>query len=214
MPPIKAQLFIKNIAKSSLSQTLRSTETGVIGHWQDFRLDSDFKEVFRDDDREPFGYRAIPIAEHQGVRVTESDLFARASETDGVVELDRLIRVVHVLNFLHRHPSEARLFLPVHEGLFSSISSNYGLAFRKIVNSLGLISTKIVLELPAQLADDRQRVSFIAQNYHLNGFEICIQADSLQAIEELAKATLIDYARLSADENKILIPSAARAVLG
>ena len=214
MPPIKAQLFIENIAKTSLSQTLRSTVNGIEGYWQGVQLGSEFKSVFRDDDSILLGYRAIPVAEYQGVPITESDLFSRASETEQVVELDRLFRVVHVLNFLHRYPSEVRLFLPVHEGLFSNIFSNYGSAFRKIVNSLGLLSTKIVLEIPPQLAYDRQRVSFVAQNYHLNGFEVCVQVDSLQALEQLSEVTLIDYVRLSDNKDKVVITSTARVGLG
>lgn len=114
----------------------------------------------------------------------------QASSDDKSVELDRLCRMLHAINFFRQsgvHDSaheRADLYLSVHDRLLSAVSSNHGYAFRRILNALGLPSGRIVLQLPAVAPNSRWLANYVADNYRRNGFRLAFNAASVaDAIE-------------------------------
>ena len=188
---------------------MRQTDQGIEGRWQDVSIHSSFASVALSLADGTHAYRAITTARMNDSKLDEDELFSLAKDGQELVGLDRLVRTVHLLNFLTCYPPENRLFLRVQEGLFTCVSSNYGSAFRKMMNSLGVPSSRIVLELPIQLSADPPRVSLIAQSYHINGFEICVQTSSIEMLTKLAETIPIDYGRVVDAPDHIVITKRA-----
>ena len=111
-----------------------------------------------------------------------------AASDDESVELDRLCRMLHAINFF-RQPAaeEADLFLSVHDRLLSAVSSNHGQAFRRILDALELPVERVVLQLPAVNPTQTWLLGYVTDNYRLNGFRMALHARS----REQAAALLV-----------------------
>jgi len=108
---------------------------------------------------------------------------------DQSIELDRLCRLLHVLNF-YRQPElvEADLYLSVHARLLSAVDSNHGMSFRHVLDVLGLPYRKIILQLPMIQPDQTWIAHYVADNYRRNGFRLAINvADVRQGLAQLTQ---------------------------
>lgn len=106
---------------------------------------------------------------------------------DQSIELDRLCRLLHAINF-YRQPEmvDADLYLSVHARLLAAVDSNHGMSFRHVLDLLGLPHRKIVLQLPAIQADQAWIAHYVADNYRRNGFRLAINvADARQGLEQM-----------------------------
>lgn len=100
------------------------------------------------------------------------------------VELDRLCRMLHAINF-YRQPDagDADLYLSVHARLLASVEGNHGIAFRRVLDALGLPHDKIVLQLPQVTENQGWLLSYVSDNYRRNGFRVAVNAaDAEQAL--------------------------------
>ena len=107
-------------------------------------------------------------------------LLDHAASDDESVELDRLCRMLHAINFFRQPEAEqADLYLNVHDRLLSAVSSNHGHAFQRILDALGLPIERIVLQLPTVTANQSWLLNYVADNYRRNGFRLAINANSV-----------------------------------
>jgi EAL domain-containing protein (putative c-di-GMP-specific phosphodiesterase class I) len=104
-------------------------------------------------------------------------LLEGAASDDESVELDRLCRMLHAINFF-RQPAagEGDLYLNVHNRLLSAVSSNHGHAFKRIFGALGLPVGQVVLQLPAVTPAQGWLLNYVADNYSRNGFRLALNA--------------------------------------
>jgi EAL domain-containing protein (putative c-di-GMP-specific phosphodiesterase class I) len=118
-------------------------------------------------------------AEDEGLSLWR--LLENAASDDESVELDRLCRMLHAINFF-RQPECERLdlHLNVHGRLLSAVSSNHGHAFRRILDSLELPLERILLQLPATTPQQSWLLGYVADNYRRNGFRFAVHAASVQ----------------------------------
>jgi len=103
------------------------------------------------------------------------------------VELDRLCRLLHAVNF-YRQPEMADydLYLSVHARLLAAVDSNHGMSFRRVLDVLGLPHKKIVLQLPLIQPDQAWLMNYVADNYRRNGFRLAVNAaDARQGLDLL-----------------------------
>lgn len=108
-------------------------------------------------------------------------LLDHAASDDESIELDRLCRMLHSINFFRQEAAgEADLYLSVHDRLLSAVSSNHGHAFKRILEALGLPIARIVLQLPATSAQQGWLLNYVADNYRRNGFRLALNASSAQ----------------------------------
>lgn len=117
-------------------------------------------------------------------------LLDHAASDDESVELDRLCRMLHAINF-YRQPESAGLdlYLSVHGRLLAAVGANHGIAFRRVLEALGLPHEKIVLQLPPVTRDQRWLLNYVADNHHRNGFRLGINAvGARQALDLLYQA--------------------------
>lgn len=116
-------------------------------------------------------------------------LLDQAADDDESVELDRLCRMLHAINF-YRQPQagENDLYLSVHDRLLTAVSGNHGMAFRRILDGLGLPHQRIVLQLPVISESQGWLLNHVADNYRLNGFRVALNArDAGEALHLLQR---------------------------
>jgi EAL domain-containing protein (putative c-di-GMP-specific phosphodiesterase class I) len=98
---------------------------------------------------------------------------------DQSIELDRLCRLLHAVNF-YRQPEmeDVELYLSVHPRLLAAVDSNHGTSFRHVLDVLGLPHQKIVLQLPQ--IEERQSwlLNYVADNYRRNAFRLAVNASN------------------------------------
>jgi EAL domain-containing protein (putative c-di-GMP-specific phosphodiesterase class I) len=128
-------------------------------------------------------------------------LLDHAASDDESIELDRLCRMLHAINFFRQHESGgADLYLNVHDRLLSAVSSNHGYAFQRILDALGLPIARIVLLLPPVTARQDWLLSYVADNYRRNGFRFAVNVDSARQGLHLLERVRPDVLRLDARE--------------
>jgi EAL domain-containing protein (putative c-di-GMP-specific phosphodiesterase class I) len=126
-------------------------------------------------------------------------LLDQAASDDESVELDRLCRMLHSINFFRQPEAEqADLYLSVHDRLLSAVSSNHGHAFKRILEALGLPLDRIVLQLPAVTPNRDWLLNYVADNYRRNGFRLAFNIASAQQGCELLGRLRPDVFKLDA----------------
>lgn len=126
-------------------------------------------------------------------------LLDHAASDDESVELDRLCRMLHAINFF-RQPDNAGtdLYLNVHDRLLSAVSSNHGHAFQRILDALDLPIERIVLLLPPVTAQQGWLLNYVADNYRRNGFRFAVNANSAREALHLLERVRPNVIRLDA----------------
>jgi len=126
-------------------------------------------------------------------------LLEHGASDDESVELDRLCRLVHTINF-YRQPQAfgQDLYLNVHARLLAAIQHNHGAAFRQVLDKLELPHQHIVLELPASSANQRWLLKHVSDNYRHNGFRIAVNVNSIAEAAELVQRQLVHAIKLDA----------------
>lgn len=122
-------------------------------------------------------------------------LLDHAASDDESVELDRLCRMLHAINFFRQEPDgSSALYLNVHDRLLSAVSSNHGHAFHRILDALGLPVARIVLQLPAVTEQQGWLLQYVSDNYRRNGFSYAVTAasaaDGLALLERVRPAVI------------------------
>ncbi|KQV51402.1 hypothetical protein ASD07_10950 [Duganella sp. Root336D2] len=121
-----------------------------------------------------------------------------AASDDESVALDRLCRTLHAINFFRGEEPDTRpLHLNVHDRLLSAVSSNHGMAFRRILDSLGLPLGQIVLQLPAVNARQNWMLNYVADNYRRNGFRISVKVATAVQLPSVFGHARVDAVRIA-----------------
>jgi len=113
-------------------------------------------------------------------------LLDHAASDDESIELDRLCRMLHAINFFRQADGAgdgvdhggADLYLNVHDRLLSAVSSNHGHAFRRILDALELPLARVVLQLPVATPQQGWLLNYVSDNYRRNGFRFAVNVDS------------------------------------
>ena len=192
------QAYIERLASGQApSSSLRLGEDGQVeGHIFNCWLGSSFHTIRELESGVPtaFAGRVRGVsAEDQGLPLW-SYLDGAASDDESVA-LDRLCRTLHAINFFRREDA-GTLHLNVHDRLLSAVSSNHGMAFRRILDSLGLPLERIVLQLPAVNARQNWMLNYVADNYRRNGFRISVKVATASQLPSILCPALIDAVRI------------------
>ncbi len=136
-------------------------------------------------------------AEDEGLSLWR--LLEHAASDDESVELDRLCRMLHAINFFRQAESaHADLHLNVHGRLLSAVSTNHGHAFRRILDALELPLARVVLQLPATVPQQTWLLSYVADNYRRNGFRFAVNVATADEGLALVARVRPDIVRIDA----------------
>ncbi|WP_295999419.1 EAL domain-containing protein [Rugamonas sp.] len=149
------------------------------GRFFNSTMSSAFQPVRRLDDGRVLAYEGLArgvAAADQGLSLWR--LLDHAASDDESIELDRLCRMLHAINFFRQHAADdgADLYLSVHARLLSAVGGNHGHAFQRILDALALPTARIVLQLPQVTAQQGWLLNYVADNYRRNGFRYAINA--------------------------------------
>lgn len=166
-------------------------------------LTSAFQPVRSSLDLQIVGYQGLARSyaphQHSEMGLSLWRLLDHAANDDESVELDRLCRLVHAINF-YRQPQAfgQDLYLNVHSRLLAAIQHNHGASFRRILDTLELPHQHIVLELPQSSPNQRWLLNHVTDNYQNNGFRIAVNAGSIEQAIVLTEHRHVDAVKLDA----------------
>jgi len=171
------------------------------GRYFNSTLTSAFQPLRSSLDLQIVGYQGLArsYAPHQKSEMGLSlwRLLDHAASDDESVELDRLCRLLHAINF-YRQPQAfgQDLYLNVHSRLLAAIQHNHGASFRHILDTLELPHQHIVLELPQSSPNQRWLLNHVTDNYQNNGFRLAVNVNSMEQAIELTKHRHVDAVKL------------------
>lgn len=172
------------------------------GRYFNCRLTSAFQPIRELDSTRITGFEAfVRSYAEQSSGLSIWKLLDHAANDEESVELDRLCRMLHAINF-YRQPEavQADLYLSVHDRLLTAVSGNHGMAFRRILSGLGLPIDKIILQLPAVTPNQRWLLNYVTDNYRLNGFRFAINVGHAGEALQLLERVRPDAIKLDARE--------------
>lgn len=160
--------------QAATDQRLQRSEDGwVVGHFFNNRLSSIFQPVFDGDGHHIMGHAAYIRSEsdHKDVLPPWS-IFALASEDTLLVSLDRLCRTVHAINYFSTASGQENLFVSVQPRLLESVKDDHGRAFEKVLDLIGIETSRVVIELPTEVNRDWTLLKHVISNYRSRGYRI------------------------------------------
>ncbi len=128
-------------------------------------------------------------------------LLNNAASNDESIELDRLCRLVHTINYFRQHPlPQWSLYLNVHERLLAAVAGNHGELFRRVLDSLQLPYQRLVLQLPAVSSRQGWALLQVVESYRRHGFRFSVQARSLSDAGDLLDTVQPSILRVNASD--------------
>lgn len=182
----------------------RAADGRVVGHFFHCRLSSVFQPVFDVSERQVVGHAAYVRSEANGDdALSPWGIFALAAEDPVLVRLDRLCRTLHALNYFDVVPERQNLFLAVQPRLLESVKDGHGRAFEKVLDLIGVETSRVVIEIPAEVNQDRQLLKHVIVNYRSRGYRIALNhaGDNEGWMAELG-SLYPDFVRLEAGQLK------------
>lgn len=154
---------------------LRSEDGWVIGQFFDNRLSSIFQPVFEANELRVVGHAAYirSESEHKTV-VPPWGIFALASEDSLLVKLDRLCRTIHAINYFSVASGNGNLFLNVQPRLLESVKDDHGQAFKRILDLIGIATSRVVIEIPVEVNRDWRLLKHVIGNYRSRGYQVAV----------------------------------------
>lgn len=105
--------------------------------------------------------------------LTPNAAFDLAIETNRLVQFDRLVRTLHLLNESSSFAEHELLFLNVHPRLLTSVS-DHGRTFEQILHYYSLPTSRVVIEIRESAVEDVARLSEAVNNYRSLGYKIAV----------------------------------------
>ena len=112
---------------------------------------------------------------HNGEDLSPWNLFAQAADDEELVQLDRLARTVHAINYFHAAGDEGRLFLQVDARLLAAVHSEHGKTFEGVLRGLGVAPERVVIVLPDLPEATAHLLPVVAANYRLRGYRVSVR---------------------------------------
>lgn len=187
--PILQRLTQEHFAAFPLSEPQPGR---VVAQFYQSRLTSAFQPVVRAADAGIAGHHGLlRVFDERGQAVAPWNVFARASDDDQLVQLDRLTRTVHALNYFRSEDNTGSLFLNVEQRLLVHVGADHGRYFETILAQLGIAPGRVVIVLPAGAVDEPVTFVRAAISYRIRGYRVMVQLRSAREAD-LAHVFLAD----------------------
>jgi len=156
-------------------------ENRVQGRFLNCSLSSVFLPAFNLDGETVQAQEALAHSyseEDRGLSIWQ--LLMHAASDEESIELDRLARLIHAMNFFRQaNAVGTSLFIDVHDRLLAAVGSNHGAAFHRIMTSMALPLSQIILQLPLVKNTSNWALAHIVDNYKKNGFQVATRANNI-----------------------------------
>jgi EAL domain-containing protein (putative c-di-GMP-specific phosphodiesterase class I) len=140
------------------------------------------------------GYDAMLRINHGLNAKDHSDRLLFADHVSNIVDLDRLSRTVHMLNYLPRSHDEGSLFLQVHPRHVLAVKKDHGAYFEEIILRCGLTPRRVVITLPLSSSYGKPFNLLLdrLQNYYKRGYATSIKFNSASS-DSFIERNCIDF---------------------
>lgn len=173
MKATNAHAELARIQETTDHRLQRSEDGWVVGHFFNNRLSSVFQPVMDVNGRKVIGHAAYIRSESDHKNVLPPwGIFALASEDTLLVSLDRLCRTVHATNYFSTASGQGKLFVSVQPRLLESVKDDHGCAFAKVLNLIGVATSRVVIEIPTEVNRDWRLLKHVINNYRSRGYRI------------------------------------------
>lgn len=154
-------------------ELIDTKEQGLVCNFMNMRLASVFQSVLRPDGK-VVGREALLRAEHIEHGELEPDVaFEETVKAKRVVQFDRLVRIIHLVNHARNAAEHELLFLNVHPRLLNSVK-DHGRTFERILHYYSVPTSKVVIEVrETEDMDDAVLVEAVG-NYRILGYRIAV----------------------------------------
>jgi EAL domain-containing protein (putative c-di-GMP-specific phosphodiesterase class I) len=215
LQPLFEQLERDHFPASHFSEPQDGTVAARFFH---SHLTSAFQPIVRASDGGISGHHALlRVFTGGGDAVAPWSLFAQDSNDTMLVQLDRLTRTLHALNYLSQPGGNRTLFLNIDARLLTIVADDHGAYFELILRLLGIPPARVAVVMPARALDDPVTFVRAAISYRIRGYRVAAQLHS-DATADLEHVFLADphYVALDAppvdrsDETRKVIAALTR----
>jgi EAL domain-containing protein (putative c-di-GMP-specific phosphodiesterase class I) len=154
------------------------------------------------------GHDATLLTSQSETLETPTTALFRSADECGVINLDRLCRTIHMLNYLPIAHENGYLFVHVHPRHVLGVKRDHGAYFEEVIFRCGLSPRRVVITVTVAPVYDRQLSVLLdgLKNYQARGYSIAIKFDeqadhaffARYCIEFLHRVTP-DFVRLESD---------------
>ncbi|MEK6736273.1 MAG: EAL domain-containing protein [Pseudomonadota bacterium] len=164
-----------DLIKSATDYSLvRAANGWISGHFYHCELTSVFQPIFSVTQDKTMGHAAYVRSKSNGeVALRPWQVFSLASNDNQLVDLDRLCRAVHSLNYYFNNTSKLdSLFVEVHPRLLESVKDDHGRAFENFLDLIGVRTSRVVIEIPTIVNRNWKLLKQVIINYRSRGYQI------------------------------------------
>ncbi len=149
---------------------------GFCAHHDGIVLRSAFQPIFSATNPSPVGHEALLRAtDSLGQSISPERVFERTAKLDDTIFLDRISRMLHVVNFARQNSGDAKLYLNMDgRNLMTVNSGQHGRFFGPLLEMCGLPHEALVLEILESRISDHDRLVEAVAAYTYQGFKIAI----------------------------------------
>ncbi len=172
-------LYLKLLLKNNLFLDLDeydlidTKQQGLVCSFMGMHLSSAFQPVLRADGKVA-GREALLSASAPGLGELAPDAaFEEAVKANRLVQFDRLVRTIHLLNHSNNFDEHELLFLNVHPQLLTSVS-DHGRTFEQILHYYSVPTSRVVIEIKEFATGDSTRLEEAVKNYRSLGYKIAL----------------------------------------
>lgn len=156
--------------------TVTRTENGfIVGHFFNCWLSSVFQPVFDVKTHSVIGHAAyIRSVMNEENPLSPWKVLSFGEGDAPLVRFDRLCRAVHALNYFSGSSHDGNLFVTVQPRLLESVKDDHGRAFKRILDIIGAETSRVVIEIPAEVNRNWKLLKHVISNYRSHGYRIAI----------------------------------------
>ena len=152
---------------------LDTKQQGLVCSFMDLKLASAFQPVLLADGK-VIGREALLRAGslEYGTLMPEA-AFEEAVKMNRVVQFDRLVRIIHLMNHARSFSEHELLFLNVHPRLLTSVN-DHGRTFEQILHYYSVPTSQVVIEIKETANADAAVLADAVGNYRSLGYRIAV----------------------------------------
>jgi EAL domain-containing protein (putative c-di-GMP-specific phosphodiesterase class I) len=178
-PPVSSQReLLARIAREHFAgHELSEPRPGVVAaRFHQMSLTSAFQPIVRSSDGGVAGHHAlIRVNGDGGDSAQPWNVFAQAADDADLVQLDRMCRTVHALNYFPKASAASSLFLNIEQRLLNFVSADHGAYFEAILAKMNVAPGRVTIVMPAGASDDPVTFVRAAISYRIRGYRVLAQ---------------------------------------
>lgn len=197
------EAFIAGFNLGLRDQYLLETQTDgqITARYFNCSLSSVFQPIVAAQDGGAIGHQGLLRCFGGGIDAPTSPwgVFSLAGQDRDLVDLDRLCRTLHMLNYFRQNHESLSLFLNINLRLLTAVRQGFGKDFERRLKGIGLRPRSIVIELPDEARSHPGLVYRATADYQARGYRVAVrQEKTAEGLSAYLRKVRPDIVRISA----------------